>query len=260
MTREFCWLILLGGLALVGQAGAAGLDDIKRPPLKEPVYESKAPQYCLLVFGPEAKTRVWMVLDGDVLYLDRNGNGDLTDPGERIAAREVYRNSEERPDVEVIRDFELVGWHEKAKPILTCGPRVQWFHVLELLPREDWEDQDWVKACQEKPISVSITTPTGRGQWASLRFAPSAREAPVLHFDGPRRFALSEKFGKLHFRPGELADVAVELHTRWGQCPAVKTDVYEVPEGIHPVAEIEFPPSQPGEAPIRVRVKLTERC
>ena len=46
----------------------------------------------LLVFGPKAEHRSWLVVDGDgieadsgrVLYLDRNGNGDLTEPGDRV--------------------------------------------------------------------------------------------------------------------------------------------------------------------------------
>src|SRR5262249_17986366 len=42
------------------------------------------PAYCLLVFGLEAKTRVWLVLDGDTLYVDRNGNGDLTEEGKPV--------------------------------------------------------------------------------------------------------------------------------------------------------------------------------
>jgi hypothetical protein len=40
------------------------------------------PLYCLLVFGPQAATRVWLVLDGEKFYVDRNGDGDLTDPEE----------------------------------------------------------------------------------------------------------------------------------------------------------------------------------
>src|SRR5262249_30448580 len=58
-------------------AGGADLTKIDRTIAKEPVYQSK-PKYGLLVFGPHARTRVWLVLDGDVLYADRNGNGDLT--------------------------------------------------------------------------------------------------------------------------------------------------------------------------------------
>src|SRR5262249_14613034 len=34
--------------------------------------------------GPAAKTRVWVVLDGTDLYVDTNGDGDLTAPGKRF--------------------------------------------------------------------------------------------------------------------------------------------------------------------------------
>jgi hypothetical protein len=80
-------LSLISTLVVVGNTAAtawdADLTKIDRTIAKEPAYESK-PQYCLLVFGPEAKTRVWLVRDGDVLYVDRNGNGDLTEDGERV--------------------------------------------------------------------------------------------------------------------------------------------------------------------------------
>ena len=93
------------GLALTGRGAAVDLTTIDRSIRKEPAYQSKAPQYCLLVFGPQAKTRVWLVLDGDALYLDRNGNGDLTDPGERLAPVHALHRSEIRPDAEVLRTF-----------------------------------------------------------------------------------------------------------------------------------------------------------
>src|SRR6266571_5378383 len=66
-------------------ARAVDLAKIDRTINKEPVYKSK-PKYCLLVFGPEAKTKVWLVQDGDTLYVDRNGNGDLTEPDKKVAA------------------------------------------------------------------------------------------------------------------------------------------------------------------------------
>jgi hypothetical protein len=259
MMHRFCFLAMLICLALAGQTQAVDLTKIDRSLRKEPTYESKQPHYCLLVFGPEAKTRVWVVLDGDILYLDRNGNGDLTDPGERIAAQEVYRNLQERPDVELMRTFELNCWKAGDEPILTSGPEVQWFRVHQVIPREDWPDQSWVKSCQEKPIAVAVTTKGGGGQHAELRFAASPQEAPILHFDGPQRFALSDKFGPHRFRPGELCFLDVELHTE-GLGATVRTQVYEAPENVHPVAEIEFPPGRSGEDPIRIRVELKERC
>ena len=64
-------------------ASAADPSEIDRTIAKEPKYQSK-PKYCLLVFGPEARTKVWLVMEGLSLYVDRNANGDLTEPGERL--------------------------------------------------------------------------------------------------------------------------------------------------------------------------------
>src|SRR5262245_57850977 len=113
------WLLAaVLGLSLAGQSWAVDLAKIDRTIGKQPAYATKQPLYCLLVFGPEARTRVWAVLDGDDLYLDRNGNGDLTDPGERLAASEVYRNLVERPDVDVMRTFDQNCWKPSDPPIL----------------------------------------------------------------------------------------------------------------------------------------------
>ena len=54
-----------------------------RPLVKEPVYQGKA-HYAQLAFGAKAEHRHWLVLDGQTLYFDRNGNGDLTEAGERL--------------------------------------------------------------------------------------------------------------------------------------------------------------------------------
>ncbi|SRR5579883_789532 len=256
--QRFCFLTVVIGLALADQTRAVDLAKIDRSSRKEPAYESKQPQYCLLVFGPQAKTRVWVVLDGDVLYLDRNGNGDLTDPGERIAAQEVIRNRED-PEEEVRRHFERNCWKAGEEPVLTCGPEVQWFYILQIVPRADWHDQNRVKFWQEKPFDFAVTTKTGGAQRAQLRFATSPQEAPILHFDGPRRFVLSDKVGQPRFRPGESCPLFVELHTQ-GLDAKVRTESEGAPENVHPVAEIEFPPGRPGADPIRLRVELKGRC
>src|SRR5262249_42155446 len=68
---------------------AGDLSKIARTIGKETAYKSK-PKYCLVVYGPQAKTRVWLVVDGEVLYADRNGDGDLTGEGERILRKAMY--------------------------------------------------------------------------------------------------------------------------------------------------------------------------
>ena len=57
---------------------AVDLTKIDRGIGRQPAYKS-APKYCLIVLGPDAKTRIWLVIDDNRLYVDRNGNGDLTD-------------------------------------------------------------------------------------------------------------------------------------------------------------------------------------
>src|SRR5262249_7325319 len=81
-------LSLLAALLVTGvpsvSAGGTDLTKIDRSIKKEPAYRGK-PKYCLLVFGPQAQTRVWLVLDGQTLYVDRKGDGDLTAAGNRVA-------------------------------------------------------------------------------------------------------------------------------------------------------------------------------
>jgi hypothetical protein len=64
---------------------------VERKIRKAPTFNAE-PLYALFIFGPQAKTRIWAALDKtnteydyyDVLYFDRNGDGDLTQEGERI--------------------------------------------------------------------------------------------------------------------------------------------------------------------------------
>jgi hypothetical protein len=76
-------------------ASVPDLGKIDRRIAKEPAYTAKEPLYGLYVFGPEARMRVWAVLDKsepdaptcDVLYFDRNADGDLTAADERIKGK-----------------------------------------------------------------------------------------------------------------------------------------------------------------------------
>ena len=69
-----------GLLVVASHCSAIDFAKVDRRIVKEPAYK-EAPLYGLAVIGPEANTRVWMVLDGEKLYVDKNCNGDLTDDG-----------------------------------------------------------------------------------------------------------------------------------------------------------------------------------
>src|SRR4051812_12224842 len=59
---------LLAATALT-PASAADLAKIDRTLNDEPKYATPTPKYCLLAFGPEAKTLVWLVRDGNTMHV-----------------------------------------------------------------------------------------------------------------------------------------------------------------------------------------------
>src|SRR5436309_2521136 len=82
--RPVAFSLLLATFALSEtSASSADLSKIERTIAREPAYKGQ-PKYCLLVFGAEAKHRAWLVVDDEAVYVDRKGNGDLTDQGNRM--------------------------------------------------------------------------------------------------------------------------------------------------------------------------------
>src|SRR5260370_20992661 len=69
-----------GGQAEEAQSSPPKLDltKIDRTIRKEPVYRTK-PRYALLVLGPKAATRMWLVVDGRTVYVARHRNCGLTE-------------------------------------------------------------------------------------------------------------------------------------------------------------------------------------
>ncbi len=256
-THLLSGLISLGVLA--SAAAAVDLSKIDRSIRKEPVYQSKEPQYCLLVFGPEAKVRVWLVLDGDWLYLDRNGNGDLTEAGERVAPQSALHNSTERPDAKLMLTFQLrrsvKDGQPEGEPILSCVPDVFWFYVFQLVPADDQQNA-WADSLRKKPFRVAVAAASRYESDSSLAFSARPSDAPILHFDGPRQLGLHPY--SQPWRRGETSTLMVELRTP-GLAASVRTDFDEGMGATHPVAEIQCPPRHRGAEPVRFRVELPGR-
>jgi hypothetical protein len=179
-------LLLALPLLAIGSAPASAIDltKIDRTIAKEPTYKSK-PQYCLLVFGPQAKFRVWLVRDGDVLYVDRNGNGDLTEAGEQV----------KRYDHPTI--FFKAGDITQADAKLTHRDLSVVFE----------ETGSGVKVTPAG-LRTQETSRFASGYWLAgkpLRFADKPQKAPIIHFAGPLTMRLEMpsvlERGK---KPGEL--------------------------------------------------------
>jgi RNA polymerase sigma factor (sigma-70 family) len=273
------------------RAGAAGLAKVDRTFKKEPAYKAK-PKYCLLAFGPQAKQRVWLVLDGDTLYVDRNGNGDLTEEGERVRApafspSDHYLFSRER-SIE-IGDITVGGLTHTGLVVKQAEYRRK-----AVLPKDDIPSAITEQELQEHFDKIWKQVPDGIASrvyieldmkcyvlfgdtegrrvrhmaWADrdgvLAFADRPKDAPVVHFGGPLT---------LYLRPGEKL--------RRGEEPAGGSDVFTgtetsfwlgtaglgpgtfavmrhdlVPKDVHPVAEIRFPARGKGGRPVSRKYTL----
>jgi hypothetical protein len=95
----------------------AALQIVDRRIAKEPKYVATRPLYGLLMFGPAAQKRIWMVLDHskpgtnryDVLYVDLNANGDLTEPTERLVGQ--LQNNDIRFSLPDLKDPVTGAFH-----------------------------------------------------------------------------------------------------------------------------------------------------
>jgi RNA polymerase sigma factor (sigma-70 family) len=271
-------------------AGAARLARADRTIKKEPAYQGQ-PKYCLLVFGPQAKDRVWLVLDGDTLYVDRNGNGDLTEAGEHIPAPafipskdDDYLFARER-SIEV-GDISVGGLTHtglvlkqaqyRRKPLMPNVPGAQTPQELQ-----EHVDKVWKQVPDGIASRVYINLDTKcyglfgdtKGQqvkhmaWMDrngvLAFADRPQDAPVIHFGG--RLTLYLRPGEKLFRGQELeaTDVFTGAETAfWLGTPGLGAGTFTimqhdlVPKDVHPLAEIRFPAKAKDGQPVVQRFVL----
>jgi hypothetical protein len=256
------YLTIVLATNLLSGTQAADLKTVDRRVEREPKYQSGKPEYCLLVFGAKAESRVWLVKDGDVLYVDRNGNGDLTEDGEKIT-RFVPKKGEARKVFEKGLMFRTGPLAPKASP--------QGRRYPDLLLFLDPGESSMVLEHPEWPQVVP-----GRG----LKFAASPREAPIIHFDGPLTPHLFEapagepgqtlvrgeevELGVILGTPGRgRGTVACRPHRRLTIDSFLKAtndgdQGDPAPADLKVVAEIQFPSGGKGVLP--ARHVLESRC
>ncbi len=283
MRIRCCLLGLLAFVPLPAHAG--GLAEVERILRKEPSYPAK-PRYCLLVFGPEIQARVWLVRAGDRLYVDKNGNGDLTEPGEcvqmeRPSPRRFPIQSYASPEVEIV-----IGGHCWGKLQLTERRLHPQFKPLDENERETWQRFQRVEGGIETVIRISEFAPSSRGRdkpisahiqqaagWdatGQLAFAPQPKDAPIVHFDGPLTLRLADLKPPQWEKTSQSFDLQICLGTPGlgkGTFAILDFSYIEngrntnvVPLDAYPVAEVAFPSKTRGGQPVHVRWVLKQRC
>ena len=275
------------GLALLAApATAADLTKIDRTLKAEPGYRS-APKYGLIIFGPKAETRVWLVLDlgepwendpeKNVLYVDRNGDGDLTDPGERVACtlrkHEMFASFSPKPAVSYSPEFDVGDIQDRDGKTRHTNLTVRVSSYIQ----------------RYRPVSLSVKVNGRNDHFAGgplLEFADRPQDAPVVHFGGPLTLRVAMESGVLHVpidygekpdlkwsdkypptyeqkslargEPRELVAQIGTLGLGRGTFAALSAGL--PPADLHPVAEIEFPLVDPAVKKVRLTARLDSRC
>lgn len=262
--------LLIVASPLTPPARAVELAKIDRSIHKEPAYQGQ-PKYCLLAFGPEAKTRIWLALDGQTLHVDRNADGDLTGDGEKIAAKKGRPNFGD--DAEIL--FDIGDIHD--------GPRTHkkltlYVRKMDYLVARDDEVKAWLaRTPQARGLSLfaEVDMPGWKGDGSDgrieqqvsfrdargfLTFADRPADAPIIHFGGPWQATLPG--GKFRLTLGREQELFLEVGTPGLGAGTTARIAYEgvIPESVHPHIEIAYPPAKSDEPPRVQQVILKERC
>ena len=242
---------------------AIDLSTIDRNIGREPAYQSKTPRYGLLVFGPKAEARVWLVIDDDVIYIDRNANGDLTEPGECVRCCKIEGIGPDARKWFDVGDIKLGGGKKYSRLVV----------LHQTLPQKDEPDIDYCRVWVEAICC----------QHGSARLGQRRSEAPILPFGGPLAMLAGAAYPAITvgFFRGEECEIGARIGTvgrgtslRAGQgvmatlfCEPSQNEKglpplspLSIPGDVHPVAQIEFPNKDPGKQPIRLKVTLNRRC
>lgn len=235
------------------------------PPTKEPTYQQK-PLYSLLVFGPDRSKRVWMVLDGKTLYVDRNGNGDLTEAGERF-------EPDPQPNMQLGNPGYYSGLNSYSFSVESPATGevpftfIQWVRAANFEPTTDFEK---LQVAEQKRFGYEtgnlIRQSGGKGGGAWLAFMPKPADAPVSVWDGPLTFVVRSAQERVLERGKGGCNLEFRIVSPGRPHHGAERPQYtclattEVPEGAYLEVEIEFPAKAANELPPRRKFLLKERC
>lgn len=238
-----------------------------QPPVKEPAYQH-TPLYALVAFGLNREQAVWMVLDGRTLYIDRNGNGDLTEADEKLSmmspdqATARVGNPGFYSHFDVTRtSLQLKGHEQETLELL------QWMRDDKFVPKTESERQQKAEFEQRGNERFLFTRKKNDIESSyGLVFVRDKNDVQVLYLDGPLTFALKMREQTLLQRGPAGSDLAFHIGTpgrspSWSSHPTFSPlMVKEVPEPVHLLVEVEFPGMTTVAEPIVKQFTLKSRC
>ncbi len=206
------------------------------------------PRYCLMVFGPRADVGVWMIKDGERLYVDRNGNGDLTEPDELLVPAD-------RRQFNTMQNGKAATYSELKYDVGDLKPN----QGARRHTRFEMTQYQIGDAPADFVLSIFVDGSIKQYAGWSPLFRESRERAGLVHFGGPMSVQ------PIRYKSISRSAAKPELHLRFGT-PGLDGGTFAslayeaVPENIHPTAEIEWPRADSNSAPITTIVILSGRC
>jgi hypothetical protein len=218
--------------------------------------------------GTETIKAVWLVLDGTTLYVDRNGNGDLTEAGDKVeadahpgedsdvrhfAAGDIRAGPRTHKALTVVVGGldRLAAGDGLAKAFLARNPTARAYSISAELEVPGWKGAGVGGRVLQAAPGIDVN--------GVLQFTDRPGDAPVIHFGAPLQVTL---YGQQVLTRDRETDVFVGLATP-GLGPGTSAYVsYEniLPETAFPTLDVTYPVARPGEPPVRQRYELKQRC
>jgi hypothetical protein len=212
------------------RAGTTELRTIDRTVPAEPAYGACTQGYCLLVFGAEAKTRVWLVRDGDTLHVHDSPDGKAP-----ARWRQVARSGTEWRLGDIWENGGTVRHRGLTYNPEGWGPEYQY--------------DMWLSVRIGDRLQSAGQDPRG-----ALKFAATPKDAPIVHFNGPLTLDLHHTQKAL--RTGRTVRLTAVVGTPGvGPGTFALFDVDAYPANQWPTARIEYP-AKDGGPPIVAKVAL----
>lgn len=238
----------------LASADAGDLTQVPRTLTKQPAYAG-TPAYLLLVLGPTMARRAWIVIDGPNAYVDRNGNGDLTEPGEKVTLPGG-------PEVDETDDVKITTLQFDLGDLAAVDGQTPYTgltltrYVVQPKPGSS------VKASDTTTFNMLVRETHSQGAKPTLGARPDA--APVVHIDGALQANVAPACnGDLPVltQGTEGDELTIQIGTPGLGAGSWSFIGYEqVPEDAHPVLDVTFPPAVAGGAPVQMKFTLDERC
>lgn len=218
---------------------------LKWPRPELPKLKTASPRYVRAVFGTKVKRQVWFVFDGETVYVDRNSNGKLTDPGELIQLKYIgtprgWTGQWESKEFDLPATAAARGYERLT---------VSYSGIDSKYDSPQAELDDWRAAARTFPtphvIQIHVKLNAVRNQFCTAPAGRSHLDSPVLHFDGPLTLGLKgleNTLGSTRFRRGrKLLRPKIAVGTPGiGRGSFVVTNYEEIPKDARVHMTIDF--------------------